>query len=191
MADGSVTFDEVPGGTNSITLNLPPGEYEFIYPVPGHEEVGMVGLLHVVREQGEAAASVTPDADLPASPVGGTALSILPADDPNSLNVVASGVMSGLPAEKLWFVMRNNTPNDQEALIISVVVRSAQGDLVAADASTEVNPRLVVAGGVAFGYGEFKAEIQPDAVFEWRVMSSPAGRRDQSIRRDLEVMDAR
>ena len=39
---------EVPAGDSaSVTVNLPPGEYEFICTVPGHADGGMVGTLIV------------------------------------------------------------------------------------------------------------------------------------------------
>jgi nitrite reductase (NO-forming) len=37
-----------PGGTQTITVNLPAGDYQYICTVPGHAEAGMVGTLHVV-----------------------------------------------------------------------------------------------------------------------------------------------
>jgi nitrite reductase (NO-forming) len=36
-----------PGGTQTITVNLPAGDYQYICSVPGHAEAGMVGTLHV------------------------------------------------------------------------------------------------------------------------------------------------
>ncbi len=36
-----------PGATAEVTVNLPPGEYKFHCPVPGHTEAGMVGTLTV------------------------------------------------------------------------------------------------------------------------------------------------
>lgn len=37
-----------PGGSETITVNLPAGDYQFYCTVPGHAEAGMVGTLHVV-----------------------------------------------------------------------------------------------------------------------------------------------
>lgn len=55
LSDGSVTSDEIPGGgTGSVVLNLPPGEYDFHCPVPGHTEAGMVGKLIVTQDAGAA-----------------------------------------------------------------------------------------------------------------------------------------
>jgi uncharacterized cupredoxin-like copper-binding protein len=36
-----------PGGTQTITVNLPAGSYQFYCTVPGHAEAGMVGTLTV------------------------------------------------------------------------------------------------------------------------------------------------
>ncbi|CAN5471439.1 hypothetical protein BH09CHL1_BH09CHL1_30860 [soil metagenome] len=36
-----------PGGTETITVNLPAGSYQFYCTVPGHAEAGMVGTLTV------------------------------------------------------------------------------------------------------------------------------------------------
>lgn len=48
LEDGSVASDELPGGeTGSVTLNLPPGTYGYICPVPGHADAGMVGTITV------------------------------------------------------------------------------------------------------------------------------------------------
>jgi uncharacterized cupredoxin-like copper-binding protein len=41
--------DYVGGQTGSITINLPPGDYEYYCAIPGHKEAGMVGTLHVVE----------------------------------------------------------------------------------------------------------------------------------------------
>ena len=35
------------GGVSEITLDFPPGEYEYYCSVPGHREGGMVGTLVV------------------------------------------------------------------------------------------------------------------------------------------------
>lgn len=46
LEDGSVASDEIAGGgTGSVTLNLAPGEYPYICPVPGHADSGMVGTI--------------------------------------------------------------------------------------------------------------------------------------------------
>ncbi len=37
-----------PGGSETITVNLPAGSYQFYCTVPGHAEAGMVGTLTVV-----------------------------------------------------------------------------------------------------------------------------------------------
>ena len=39
--------DYAAGQTGSVTINAPPGEYEYICAVPGHKEAGMVGKLIV------------------------------------------------------------------------------------------------------------------------------------------------
>jgi len=36
-----------PGASGSVSVNLPPGEYDFHCPVPGHTEAGMTGKLIV------------------------------------------------------------------------------------------------------------------------------------------------
>jgi uncharacterized cupredoxin-like copper-binding protein/mono/diheme cytochrome c family protein len=56
LEDGSVASSELAGGgSETLTLNLPPGEYPFICPVPGHADAGMVGTLIVVEGGGGAA----------------------------------------------------------------------------------------------------------------------------------------
>jgi uncharacterized cupredoxin-like copper-binding protein len=35
------------GGASEITIDLPPGRYEYYCPVPGHRERGMAGTLIV------------------------------------------------------------------------------------------------------------------------------------------------
>lgn len=48
LEDGSVESDELASGeTGSVTLNLPPGEYPYICPVPGHADSGMAGSITV------------------------------------------------------------------------------------------------------------------------------------------------
>jgi hypothetical protein len=39
--------DVAGGGTGSVVVNLPPGQYEYQCDVPGHKEAGMVGTLTV------------------------------------------------------------------------------------------------------------------------------------------------
>ncbi len=69
LADGSVTSDEIAGGaTGSVVVNLPPGTYDFICPVPGHADAGMVGKLIVT--EGDATAAVPPTDDAGATAAG-------------------------------------------------------------------------------------------------------------------------
>jgi nitrite reductase (NO-forming) len=52
VTDRDISSDEIAGGgSGSVVVNLPPGEYPFICPVPGHAEAGMVGTL-IVQEGG-------------------------------------------------------------------------------------------------------------------------------------------
>ena len=37
-----------PGDSRGLTMVLPPGDYQLICPIPGHEQQGMSGLLTVV-----------------------------------------------------------------------------------------------------------------------------------------------
>jgi uncharacterized cupredoxin-like copper-binding protein len=39
--------DVQPGATATVTINAPPGTYQYYCPVPGHKEAGMVGTLTV------------------------------------------------------------------------------------------------------------------------------------------------
>ncbi|MEA2530528.1 MAG: hypothetical protein QOG89_2172 [Thermomicrobiales bacterium] len=39
--------DVQPGQSRDVVINAPPGDYRFYCSVPGHEEAGMVGTLHV------------------------------------------------------------------------------------------------------------------------------------------------
>ena len=47
VIDQGVSVDFEPGQDVEVTLNLPPGTYEFICDIPGHSESGMVGTLIV------------------------------------------------------------------------------------------------------------------------------------------------
>lgn len=47
LPDFDIKLEMDGGETQSVTVNLPPGEYDFICDVPGHEEAGMVGVLIV------------------------------------------------------------------------------------------------------------------------------------------------
>jgi glucose/arabinose dehydrogenase/plastocyanin len=48
IPDQGIASEEVAGGgSTSVVVNLPPGEYAFICPVPGHADAGMVGTLIV------------------------------------------------------------------------------------------------------------------------------------------------
>ena len=47
LPDYDIKLEMNGGETQSVTVNLPPGEYTFICDVPGHEEAGMVGVLIV------------------------------------------------------------------------------------------------------------------------------------------------
>jgi plastocyanin len=61
-----VDTGEVAGGdSGEVTLNMPPGEYEYFCAIPGHREQGMVGTL-IVEEGGEA------EQPTDATPIGGT-----------------------------------------------------------------------------------------------------------------------
>ncbi|HEY6771083.1 MAG TPA: cupredoxin domain-containing protein, partial [Solirubrobacterales bacterium] len=45
--DQELESDVQPGDSNTLTVNLPPGKYEFYCPVPGHKELGMEGDITV------------------------------------------------------------------------------------------------------------------------------------------------
>lgn len=62
-AQGIHSGDIAGGGTGSVVVNLPPGDYEYQCDIPGHKEAGMIGTLHVV-EGGAAPAG----GDQPAAP---------------------------------------------------------------------------------------------------------------------------
>jgi glucose/arabinose dehydrogenase/uncharacterized cupredoxin-like copper-binding protein len=42
-----ISVDVQPGQTGSVTVNAPPGDYYFFCNVPGHEQAGMYGTMHV------------------------------------------------------------------------------------------------------------------------------------------------
>ena len=46
-SEGIQTEDLSSGATITITINLPPGTYDFICSVPGHADAGMVGVITV------------------------------------------------------------------------------------------------------------------------------------------------
>jgi uncharacterized cupredoxin-like copper-binding protein len=50
------------GGTGSVVVNLPPGDYEYQCDIPGHKEAGMVGTLHVVEGGAAGGAQQAPPA---------------------------------------------------------------------------------------------------------------------------------
>lgn len=54
-AQGIHSGDIAGGGTGSVVVNLPPGDYEYQCDIPGHKEAGMVGTLHVVEGGGAPA----------------------------------------------------------------------------------------------------------------------------------------
>jgi nitrite reductase (NO-forming) len=63
VTDQDIASDEIAGGgTGSVTVNLPAGEYPFICPVPGHADAGMVGIL-TVQEGGGEGEDATPAED--------------------------------------------------------------------------------------------------------------------------------
>ena len=45
--DQELESDVQPGDSNTLTVNLPSGKYEFYCPVPGHKELGMEGEITV------------------------------------------------------------------------------------------------------------------------------------------------
>jgi uncharacterized cupredoxin-like copper-binding protein len=45
--DQEIEGDVQPGDSNTLTVNLPAGKYEFYCPVPGHKELGMEGEITV------------------------------------------------------------------------------------------------------------------------------------------------
>jgi len=44
-----IDVDVQPGQTGTATVNAPPGDYYFFCDVPGHEQAGMFGTMHVVQ----------------------------------------------------------------------------------------------------------------------------------------------
>jgi uncharacterized cupredoxin-like copper-binding protein len=46
-ANLNISFDVNPGETKELTVSAPAGDYYFYCNVPGHEQAGMVGVLHV------------------------------------------------------------------------------------------------------------------------------------------------
>ncbi|HRA47002.1 MAG TPA: cupredoxin domain-containing protein, partial [Thermomicrobiales bacterium] len=47
IPDQNISQDVASGATETITLNLPAGTYNFDCDEPGHKEAGMVGVLTV------------------------------------------------------------------------------------------------------------------------------------------------
>ncbi len=122
--------------------------------------------------------------------VGGNAFSLLPAGESGELSVIAVGEMGefsfGLPV-----VVRNNTGKDVDGIKLSVTARDAGGALLGAGDAIQINPRLIVAGGVAFGSVNFGgAQLPPDATFDFQVEPVPAREARFSIYRDLEIVEA-
>jgi uncharacterized cupredoxin-like copper-binding protein len=42
-----ISVDVAPGQSGTATVNAPPGDYYFFCNVPGHEQAGMHGIMHV------------------------------------------------------------------------------------------------------------------------------------------------
>jgi nitrite reductase (NO-forming) len=79
IPEQGIASDEIAGGeTTSVVVNLPPGEYQFICPVPGHADAGMVGTLIVTGEApaGEGTAEASPAASPEASPAASPAAAL-------------------------------------------------------------------------------------------------------------------
>ncbi|HEV2529276.1 MAG TPA: cupredoxin domain-containing protein [Thermomicrobiales bacterium] len=76
VVDQNIASPETQGGDTTahpVTVNLPPGTYEVICPVPGHAAAGMVGTLTVSEDAGgteSAPESGTPEVE--GAPDGGT-----------------------------------------------------------------------------------------------------------------------
>jgi uncharacterized cupredoxin-like copper-binding protein/mono/diheme cytochrome c family protein len=70
-----VSQDVAPGATETITLNLAAGEYDFDCNVPGHKEAGMVGKITATEGTpaggGESAAGSTPEPNAQAAAPSG------------------------------------------------------------------------------------------------------------------------
>jgi uncharacterized cupredoxin-like copper-binding protein/mono/diheme cytochrome c family protein len=79
-----ITSAEIPGGsTGSVVVNLPPGEYEFDCPVPGHKDAGMIGKLIVSADAAAPAGGEEPVAEESPAAGGGegdTAVSGAPVE---------------------------------------------------------------------------------------------------------------
>ena len=122
--------------------------------------------------------------------VGGNAFSLLPAGESGELSVIAVGQMGefsfGLPV-----VIRNNTGKDVNGINLSATARDAEGSLLGAGDAIQMNPRVIVAGGVAFGSVNFGGvELPPDATFEFQVEPVPTREARFSVYRDLDVVEA-
>lgn len=122
--------------------------------------------------------------------VGGNAFSLLPAGESGELSVIAVGELGefsiGLPV-----VIRNNTGEDVAGVKLSATARSAGGALLGSGTPTLISPRVIVAGGVAFGAVNFGGvTIPPDATFDFQVEPVPDREAGFSVYRDLDVVEA-
>lgn len=84
--------------------------------------------------------------------IGGTANVDLPAGEPGTISVVATGPYNGtiLPV-----VLRNNSGKTAIRLKLSGRVRDSSGALIASGEDQGIDPRVVPPGGLAFGYVYF------------------------------------
>ncbi len=116
--------------------------------------------------------------------VGGNAFSLLPAGDADALSVVAVGAYDG---SHLPIVVENATGEDVEGIQVSTIAR-VDGELIATGTDQGLSPRIVVAGGLAFGDVYFGDDLPEDVTFEFEVSAAPAAE-DEATTRDLIVAE--
>ncbi len=123
--------------------------------------------------------------------VGGNAFSLLPAGESGELSVIAVGRMDEYSAGSLPVVVRNNTGKDVDGIKLSATARDASGALLGAGNALFVNPRVIIAGGVAIGAVFFGGAALPaDATYDFEIDPVPANEARYSSYRDLDVVEA-
>lgn len=101
--------------------------------------------------------------------IKGNASPVLPDGSPGELSVISLGSYNG---NILPIIVRNNTERDVSRITVSVVARSANGEMLASGGDLEeFIPNLVYPGGITMGYVYFGLNINfpADVTYEFKI----------------------